>query len=636
MASSRHAAEWRPIVALVVVTLVAVMVIPRPTRADPSSPAAADGHIPRTIVDRYLSIRPPLGDVTVVTISGEPTRRKLLAATLQGVVNRRAARIYLVGARSVEQDRHWIDDYVARGLVHVTAQVTLDQALAAFAGEVAGYVVADYAEPWTINTATTVAAAHGGVVATPDEVEGLESLGLTEIADHRGRWPDAATAYSAITDTERANLRYRGLAIQQPDANNPRDFYVQQGIMTVYTRPSHPDYDQVMSLLDGYPADHPVYGYVADDGTEEVQAIVRLSQAGRFLVPTDTTDNLSFHISVAASQARAVLRPDTGETAKCDAAQVNVIVATSDGDNMVIPEAYLPSSDRWGSPRRGRLPIGWGISPATAVLMPAVWDWYAERATEADEVVGLVGLGYSAPSLMPDASDFLADSNLLDAALGVDSVWSLDLLLGNPAAPGWDAITTANAATGWSPDGMLLNYQDFGSAAVFEASGVPVFTARSTDYNVGASAIAAHLDRLISTPPDERPIVNFFPATVWNSTYDQLLDALEPYVDRGVRFLTPREAFACIRAEEPATTTTAPSSSSTLMTTPPDSTTTPTTTESTAPRTSTSSTATTEPTSIPDEESSTTSTVQGSASPAVAGSAAAPASAMRAVPTYVG
>ncbi len=542
---------------VVVFALGVLTVLPGPRRSKPAeaaTTAAPDGVVPDSIIDRYLTTQPPLGDVTVVTITGESTPRKLLAATLQGIVNRTSARIYLVGARNVTQDQHWIDDYVARGLIHVVAHATLDEALATFADELGGYVIADDAEPWTINTATTVAAAHGGVVATPGEVTELQSLGLVEIADHRGRWPDAATAYAAVAAAERTNLAYAGLAIQQPDANNPRDFFVQQGIMTVFTRPSHADYDQVMGLLDPYPVDHPVYGYVSDDGIEEVQAIARLSQAGRFLVPTDTTDNLSFHIAVAAERSRSVLRPVDEQVAACDASQVNVVVATSDGDNMVIPEAYLPSDAQWGSPRRGSLPIGWGVSPATAVLMPAVWDWYAQHATDADEVVGLVGLGYSAPSLMPDPSAFLADSNRLAALLGVDTVWSLDLLLSSPTAAGWDDIAAADASTLWRPDGMLLNYENFGNATSFTAAGMPVLAAGFSDYDAGADAIAAHLDELLTTPADERPLVSFFPATVWNATFDQLADALAPYVERGVRFLTPREAFACLTRGDQAST----------------------------------------------------------------------------------
>ncbi|MCB0962837.1 MAG: hypothetical protein KDA98_05950, partial [Acidimicrobiales bacterium] len=47
---------------------------------------------------------------------------------------------------------------------------------------------------------------------------------------------------------------------------------------------------------------------------------------------------------------------------------------------------------------------------------------------------------------------------------------------------------------------------------------------------------------------------NLFAVTVWTTSYDQLVDTLGPLADDGVRYLTPREAFACL-PEPPATPT---------------------------------------------------------------------------------
>ncbi len=556
---------WRGVV-LATVLAAALLVAGSQNSTQPVHATETSGIVPPDIIDRYLAVRPHLGPVTVVDISGESSQRKLLAATLQGVVNRTSARIYLVGARQVAQDNFWLNYYSDQGLITVVAHDTLDQALATFAHEASGYVVASNDEPWTINTASSVAAAKGGVVVTPDLVALVTAVGLTQIDNHVGRWTNAADAYEATATATRTELSYQGLAIQQPDQHNPRDFFIQQGIMTVYTRPSDSDYDQIMDLLSHYPTQHPVYGYVADDGNEEVQAILRLSQHGRFLVPTDTTDNLSFHIAVSATTPRTALRATDGTVRSCDASDVNVVVATSDGDNMVIPEAYLPMGNRWASPKRGTLPIGWGISPAAAVLMPAIWDYYASTAGPSDEIVGLVGLGYNAPSFMPDPSQFLLDTNRLNATLGVDTVWSLDLMLGSKSAKGWDDIAQANDASGWKPSGYLLNYVDYGGLPLFWAAGMDVLTARSTDYSAGAAAIATHIDELLATPPDQRPLVNFFASTVWNATYDDLVASLAPYQTKGVRFLTPRQAFACLTDPTdtvPESTSTVAASSST-------------------------------------------------------------------------
>lgn len=529
-----------------------------PTDATPAAAAPPTGVVPPAIRDRYLTTRPRLGPVTVVDVSGESNDRKLLAATLQGIVNRSVARIYLVGARAAAEDQHWLDVYQSQGLISVRETIGLDAALHEFAGELGGYVLADAAEPWTINTATSVAGATGSVVATPATEAAVQAEGLTKVADHRGRWSDAATAYEATAKAYRSKLAYQGLAIEQPDRNQPRDLFVQQGILVVYTRPSQPDFDRVYDLLETYPATHPVYGYVSDTGDEEVTAVVRLARTGHFLVPTDTTDNLSFHLAVGVL-TRALPADPAGarpQVEPCTTSTVNVVLSFSDGDNLVVPEARFASGDNWGSSRRGDLPIGWGLSPAAAVLMPAIWDRYVDDASRSDEVVDMMGLGYSFPSLMPDGATFWADSMRLRSALGIRSTWSLDALISKPDAGGWAAVGAAVRLAGSPPDGILLNYQRWPGPAWYHSSaGVPVITSRQDAYDDGPADIAAQVQALLDQAPADRPLVSLIPATVWQSSYDALADALLPLADRGVRFLTPAQAFACLPAP-PATTTT--------------------------------------------------------------------------------
>ncbi len=472
--------------------------------------AGPSGVVPSDIVDRYLTRRPSVGPVRIAQIAGQSSGGKLLAATLEGIVNRTSARLYLVGMRDAGEDQQWIDDYVARSLVTVSASGDLGAALDAYKGEVAGYVVASEAEPWTINTATTAAAALGGVVATPDQIAGLESRGIHQLDDHRGRWPDAATAYEAAAATYRAQLPYQGLAIQQPDRHQPRDFLVQQGVMAVYTRPNQSDYDRVYALLDGLPTDHPVYGYVADDGTQEVQAVARLSQAGRFLVATDTTDNLSFHVAVGASAPRATATAPAPSTTPCTSDQVNVVLSISDGDNLVIPEGRYPTASRWNSPRRGELALGWSIGESAAVLMPSIWDRFASTTTSRDEIVGMMGIGYAYTSLMPNGATYFADSFRLDAVLGLRTHWTLDALLGTPDAAGWELVHQGAAAAGSQPEGFLMNYLDFGGPSPFHTpDGIPVLKSRQHAYEDGPAELAGQITALAALPADQRPIVTF-------------------------------------------------------------------------------------------------------------------------------
>lgn len=551
--ASVRAHGLRLVVVLLSLTVLGVWPV---RRAEPAP--VANGVVPSAIVDRYVTVRPPLGTVTVANVSGGSSGQRLLASTLQGVVNRSSARLYLVGMRNANEDQFWLDDYTARGLIDVGASGSLDDALNAYASEATGYVIASDAEPWTINTATSVAAAERALVATPELVAGLQARGLTQIDDHRGKWPDAATAYESIASTYRNQLAYPGLAIQEPGRYQPRDFYVQQGIMTVFTRPSSSDFDRVYDILDTYPTDHPVYGYVADTGGEEVTAVARLAQAGRFLVPTNTADNMSFHIAVAANASRAPVADQNAQgIAPCTSDQANIVLAMTDGDNLTIPEAVYTPGNQWSRNRRGELPLGWSIGPATSVLMPSIWDHYATTATARDEIVGMMGLGYTYTSLMPNGAEYFADSFTLDAALGIDTHWSLDALLTQPDAPGWSLVQAGAAQAGTKPKGILLNYLDFGGPSWhYTADDIPVLNSRQHAYEDGPAQLADQVQAVIDTPADQRPIVTFIAVTVWNSNYDALADAMAPMTAQGVRFLTPSEAVACLPAPPPLPTTT--------------------------------------------------------------------------------
>ncbi|HRW36997.1 MAG TPA: GxGYxYP family putative glycoside hydrolase [Aquihabitans sp.] len=552
----------RTMAAAVVTGLLATQAPAPAQRGEARRASTAPGIVPADVADRYLAVRPPLGPVTVVDVAGESADRLLLATTLQGTVNRTSARIYLLGARSRAEDQRWIDDYLTRGLITVAETIDLDAALGEFAAELDGYVVADPTEPWTVNTATTVAGVRRGVVATPSTLGAVQAAGLAELEDHRGRWSDAATAYASVLADHRGELRLATTALQQPDRHAPRDLYVQQGLFVAYTRPAQADFDAVYDLLETLPADHPLYGYVSDTGEEEVQAIIRLSLDGRFLIPTDTASNLSFHLAVGGSE-RAVPTPTEADVAPCRPDDLNVVLALSDGDNLTIPLAYDPRPENWASPRRGELPVGWGITPAASILLPAIWDRYVGETTDADEIVDIMGLGYSYGSAMPNAAAHHAAGERLRAALGVRAHWSLDALLSEPDAGGWDAVEGAWASTGERPSGVLLNYGVWPGPAWFRTdTGVPVLASRQDSYDDGPAELAAQLRRLQEADPADRPLVSFFAVTVWTSTYDELVTAMAPLQAEGVRFLTPSEAFACLPADDgrapgSSTTTTA-------------------------------------------------------------------------------
>ena len=542
----------RRLAALVVVFVLA-MPGAGPTAAnglDTRASVAAAGTIgsSRSTLDdlesRFLTRRPPVGATWTVQIGAGSPAERLTMRTLQGIVNRTAARLYLLEPADSGASR-WIDDYEARGLVDVVGTTDIEGALDLFASEAAGYVLADETEPWTLDVAATIATAEGGIVATPGQVAGLEARGLSLLDDVRGRWSDAATAYEEVVAAYRDVLPYDGIAIVRP-TDALFDFTTQQGILTIFTRPNDATWPRMKALIESFPDGHAVYGYLSDTGEEEAIAVATLSAAGMFLVPTDTTRNLSFQVAVGADRPRVVApTPPVDDVEPCTNDTVNVVVGMSDGDNLNVPLNHFVRGDNWGAPQRGTLPLGWSIGPSLAVLAPAAWDAYAREVAPSDELVAMIGYGYAAPAVLPDPEAFYADSFSLMSELGMRSFWSLGGGLETPTGPGWAALD-AGAGDG-PPTGVLVGYGNGSGVgtAFYSPAGRPAFTS-GTAYSETPAQIAAQVQALVDMPPAGRPTVAFLSATNWSNPAADLIDALAPFEAAGVRFLTPSEASACV------------------------------------------------------------------------------------------
>lgn len=528
--------------ALVAVASVLALIATRPT------PAAA-GPALSALESRFLATRPTVGPTWVVDLAGTSADQQVALRTLQGIVNRTEARLYLVDGGDAS-GRAWIDEYAAAGLVTIAGDLTPDEMLDRFAGEAAGFVLADPSQAWSYAAAATLAATRDALVATPSTSAWLAAHGLVQVDDVTGRWPDAATAFEDVVPASRPQLDFGGIAVLRP-TDTGWDFAAEQRMPVVLTRPNDPSWARVSAVITASSPGHAVYGYLSDDGTEEATAVGTLSQAGLFLVPSDTTRNLSYHVAVAAGAARERAPAPATDVAPCQADQLNVVVAISDGDNLNVPLNRYRAGDRWDSARRGELPMGWSIAPSLAVLAPAAWDRYATTAGAADELVGIIGYGYGAPAVMADPETFYRESFAAMDELGLTTFWSLGGGLEAEGSAGWSVLDAAadgsGAAGSGVPHQVLAGYGNgTGEPTQFwSAAGRPAFTS-GVSYDDGPAQIAAHLATLQARAPADRPLVSFVSASLWRNTYDQLVDALRPLADAGVRFLTPAEAAACL------------------------------------------------------------------------------------------
>jgi hypothetical protein len=548
-----HASScWRP-AGLVLMGLLSAGCHHGSTAADggPSDACSLGAPLPLA----YLANTPPLQPVRVVDVTGETHARMLLARTLQGIVNRTAVRIYLsddvdsengASMLGVESHQHWLSEFQQQHLITVAATGKLDDALKAFASEIKGYLLVSEAEPWGIEAATTEAGPRAAVVATADTAPGLEGMGFQQLDNLVGRWATASACYADQTKKV-GTLGFPGMAIMSSHDHQPRDFLIQQGVVSVAGYPFTPDWADVQAALAKVPPGVPLYGYPARTGEEELQAVTEFSAAGDILIASDSTPNLSFYQAVHPSR---LTRPPVVDTSvDCASAELNVVVGLSDGDNLVVPISRYPTSKYWLSPDRGRIPLAWSISGGLAAIAPAVFDYYARTIAPNDELVMMIGAGYAYGSQMPNSDWFYGESFQEMQAQGVRVLWLFDPTEQGSGYYTWQARGAQALGCG-SLAGLLDGYYPaliYPDAPASEVVGsVPIIRATG-GYADHPQQIADRIRAALALPRAQRPPVVFFSAAIWSNDVPTLVAALTPLEAQGVRFLSASAGVKCVR-----------------------------------------------------------------------------------------
>lgn len=505
----------------------------------------------------YLRHRPPLGEAHVMDVSSEVFSRKVLAASLQGVVNRTKARLYLLDGQKGSNrpwetegeyaaGRFWLRTYQERHGLKVAWEGNLEQALAIFAEEAEGYLLFAEHEPWTLNAATTLAGLHDWLIASPAEEAMLARLGLKKVEDLRGRWKDPGSCYRELHEAFYAQMPHRGLAVLNPEEYRLRDFIIQQGLLTVYARPFFGPWDVIKEILSKTEENVPIFGYMALTGQEEFAAVSTLSAAGKYLIPSDTTMNLSFHSALRPPHPLSLYAAGEKKANRaCRRDRLNVTIAITDGDNLTIPLNRYAWGSFWQTGHRGKLPVGWSFALSLPAVAPAAAAYFLEGRTDNDELVGMLGIGYALSSYYKDPGFFLSRSFAAMRDLGLSTFWTLDVPMYQKRHKGWKAIEAA--ALPGHPIGVLHGYIAMGEPYFHTRGGLPVLVAAS-NYEDTPHVLVSRIEKLLALPLEKRPAVVFLSASGWSNPYDELVNILKPLEAQGVNFLLPREAFACLPA----------------------------------------------------------------------------------------
>lgn len=454
---------------ITVLLVGAILVFPASVLASGTSPSAS------AVPSGGILPRPPAmtDNLLVADIRNFPPDLALLMISLQGVVNRQTARIFLITGGNDQMWANWLQE---RGDVQQLTKLDTIAALQlihTFRTEISGIVVVDPAVPATVNVATMLSGLDQLIIAYPSFAEKYaHEYDLPIVADLRGRFANNAEAYSWAFTNLWPRLNHFALAMLHPECLAPRDIIIQQKLWVWWQSGSADggsianrmaELQTTMRVLQSSPVNIPVFGYPWHGdgvGLGENGGVTLFSQYGKFLLPADLAGNLSVHRS--AQPTRLPLNPPVSVAdAATIAGKTYASVIFSDGDNLQALLNYFPRY--WADPQNRQVPIGWTISPSAWEMMPAVVDYLAQHRLPGDYFVAAVsGIGYvyleeygrSTPDPEGAVREFLALTNDYMNKMGLTMIWPMAT-----AGPVKDAILQQYAT---QLDNLTAIFPDYG------------------------------------------------------------------------------------------------------------------------------------------------------------------------------
>lgn len=358
----------------------------------------------------------------------------MLFATLEGLVNRRRPRLYLIQSpREDERGRLWL-----RHLdVPFSVLENRWQLFARFPDAARGTIVYDPAVPATVNVATTLAGLEDAVVTPPNLAPRLESrYELRVLGDLRDRFRDAMDAYTWQFQKLWPHTRHDMLISLPPRRGRLfgtlRDYAVANRAMVSWLDPMDPaERDLFERILSEVQPGSVFLGWFPCCGDREWSGVELLSTRGVITFAADSFQNMtvfSARCCRTLSDAYVVAPPPLQD-------RIYVTFTFSDGDNLAFDQNTMRGL--WANPDRGRVPMNWTISPALLDAAPAILRYYRQTATPNDLLVaGVSGLGYIYPTPWPNET-FRRFTQLTGRYLrqaGFDIVWVFNVRRGQPAA----------------------------------------------------------------------------------------------------------------------------------------------------------------------------------------------------------
>jgi len=372
--------------------------------------------------------------MTVVDARGLDYDHNLTLLALQGLVNRKAPRLFVVGMNPFNRDADlfWVERLERLYGIHAE-EVDFDGALLRYGPELRGLIVYPVDNSQSENVACMVAALLNVLPVAPEFREQAQrATGLPVSHDLSGCFPNRL-------DAMQWSLRNLAPALQPLDLACLddrtwlliRDYAVMRGAFIAGLSTAEPEEaalrGDISSLL---PSNSIQWGWTCRDGEGEHVAFG--SQHGLRTLCSTNSPNLSF-LSQIRPLTKTLPKRAIVKAPKVDK-KAYLSFVLSDGDS--IPILLTRQWYRWDEQARGQVPFGWEMQPLLSRIAPVVQEYYFETATDNDEfVLGPSGAGYCHPSSLPDPGVFFRETQGGLRELSATVVGVIDSKLDAQSAP---------------------------------------------------------------------------------------------------------------------------------------------------------------------------------------------------------
>ena len=315
---------------------------------------------------------------------------KYLFSSLKGIVSLTQPRIFVYdGDAFAEGPYTWLQSLGVKW-IETTSNWSL---ITKYSKEISGLIVYDPTQIHTVNLATMLAKDKKALIVSPSLLLKLTSApyNFPVLADLRNQFKTKLEVYQTMYDTYWPNIDHRLLIGLNPEVHKAslREYAVALGAAVVWLDPR---IAAESTMLNKFLTDMPVGSNYMGWWPEEATGVSRGSTYGIATIASDFSTNLTFHSGMPRTiEVKPIPAKPTLEN------KIYVAFILSDGDNLQYVEHLLRKL--WNNPDRGKVPMGWTMSPAMVDAMPGALNYFHKTSTVNDNLIsGPSGYGYAYPN----------------------------------------------------------------------------------------------------------------------------------------------------------------------------------------------------------------------------------------------